>query len=81
MSSRLYNGNSGFVLFRLSGARREFLAIDRVDRDYSGTVSGTRRINSRNEVIVGVTRFQRNSSVELAGFTNTTLFIEYRGRL
>lgn len=81
LSSRLHNADAGFVLLKLSGGRREFLAIDRIDRDYSGTLSGTRRINSRSEVSVGVTRFERDSNVTLASFTNTTLFIEYKGRL
>ena len=81
LSSRLYNGDAGFLLLRMTAGHRDFLFLDRLDRDYSGTISATRKINSRNELIVGFTRFERDSTVGLASFTNNTVFIEYRGRL
>ena len=81
LSSRLYNGEAVFLLVRMTAGHRDFLFLDRLDRDYSGTVSATRKINSRNELIVGFTRFERDSSDGLASFTNSTVFIEYRGRL
>ena len=81
LSSRLYNGDAVFLLVRMTAGHRDFLLLDRLDRDYSGTVSATRKINSRNELIVGFTRFERDSSDGLASFTNSTVFIEYRGRL
>lgn len=81
LATRLYNGDTGFVLLRITAGNRDFLALDRLDRDYSGTVSATRRVNSRTEVIFGVTRFERDSTVGLASFINNTVFIEFRGRL
>ena len=81
VASRLYNADAGFVLLKVTAGHRDFLALDRLDRDYSGTLSATRKINSRNELITGITQFERDSTVGLASFSNTTVFIEYRGRL
>lgn len=81
LASRMYNSDAGFVLFKVTAGHRDFLTLDRLDRDYSGTLSVTRKLNSRNELIVGVTRFERDSTVGLASFTNNIVFIEFRGRL
>ena len=81
ITTRLYNVDSGFVLLRVSAGHRQFLLIERLDRDYTATLSGTRHINSRSELIVGTTFFERDSTVGLSSFTNVSLFLEYRGRL
>jgi hypothetical protein len=81
ISTRLHNVDSGFVLLRVSAGHRQFLLLDRLDRDYTVTISGTRYINSRSELIIGGTFFERDSTVGLSSFTNVSLFIEYRGRL
>lgn len=81
LSSRLYNADAGFVLLRITAGHRDFLSLDRLDRDYSATVSGTRKVNSRTEVVAGFTRFERDSTVGTASFINNIVFIEFRGRL
>ncbi len=81
LASRLYNGDTGFVLLKVTAGQRNFLSIDRIDHDYSATLSATRKINSRSELIVGATQFERDSTAALASFSNTTIFVELRGRL
>jgi hypothetical protein len=80
-STRLYSIDAGFVTLLASASHRDFLSFNRLDRDYNITVRGTRQINPRNQLSVGLGYFERDSTVGSASFSNRTVFLEYRGRL
>ncbi|MFN3712164.1 MAG: hypothetical protein ACK4SX_00750 [Alcanivoracaceae bacterium] len=80
-SVRLYNADVGFVMLLASAGHRDFLNFNRLDRDHSITLRGTRLVNPRNEFSIGTGYFERDSTVGSASYSSYSLFIEYRGQL